>query len=149
MARGNAMRVPAVPISDEQSAHDAAAAAYDAWFRAEVEAGLREADDPNTVWHAQKDLNREFKKLRQELRVRIDKGKPAAAIRIVGEIERHTRLLRDTPEIGRLGRVAGTRELVIARTPFVVIYRIRNREIQILRLLHVAQWWPPLEVEEF
>jgi len=47
--------------------------------------------------------------------------------------------------MGRLGRVAGTRELVLSRTPYIVIYEFRgpDEEIYILRLLHGAQRWPP------
>jgi toxin ParE1/3/4 len=58
------------------------------------------------------------------------------------EIERQIGCLCDFPEIGRLGRLAGTRELVINRTPFIAIYRTRPDSIQILRLLHGAQLWP-------
>ena len=50
--------------------------------------------------------------------------------------------LRDNPEIGPSGRVDGTRELVITGTNYILIYRIRAGEIQILRVLHGAQQWP-------
>ncbi|RFB82244.1 addiction module toxin RelE [Rhizobium leguminosarum bv. trifolii] len=68
-----------------------------------------------------------------------------AAISQLDEIERQTDLLIDQPEIGRPGRINGTRELVISRTSFVVIYRIRQNvsQVEILRLLHGAQQWPP------
>jgi toxin ParE1/3/4 len=48
--------------------------------------------------------------------------------------------------MGRVGRVAGTRELVLSRTPYIVIYELRgpDEEIYILRLLHGAQRWPPV-----
>ena len=41
-------------------------------------------------------------------------------------------------------RAAGTRELVIARTPFVVVYRVRQKpeRVEIIRVLHGAQKWP-------
>lgn len=53
--------------------------------------------------------------------------------------------LCDHPELGRIGRIAGTRELVIAGTPFLIIYRIRDKpqQIEILRVIHGAQRWPP------
>jgi toxin ParE1/3/4 len=38
--------------------------------------------------------------------------------------------------------VNGTRELVISRTPYVVIYRIANQEARIVHVLHTAQRWP-------
>ncbi|WP_049736363.1 type II toxin-antitoxin system RelE/ParE family toxin [Rhizobium ecuadorense] len=68
-----------------------------------------------------------------------------AAISQLDEIERQTDLLIDQPEIGRPGRIDGTRELVISRTSFIVIYRVRQKleQVEILRLVHGAQKWPP------
>jgi toxin ParE1/3/4 len=67
---------------------------------------------------------------------------PAAAGRqaeiVVGAVER----LSDFPEIGRPGRVAGTRELVIQGTPYIVAYRVRGSSVRILALLHGARRWP-------
>jgi toxin ParE1/3/4 len=54
-------------------------------------------------------------------------------------------LLERFPEVGRPGRIPGTRELVIVPTPFVVAYRVRRGKIEILSLLHGARKWP----EEF
>jgi plasmid stabilization system protein ParE len=50
--------------------------------------------------------------------------------------------LADHPAIARPGRVAGTRELVVIGTPYIVIYRIEATAIVILRVLHAAQRWP-------
>jgi toxin ParE1/3/4 len=46
------------------------------------------------------------------------------------------------PELGRPGRVAGTRELVVK--PYIVAYRVKLSAIQILRVLHSARAWPKL-----
>jgi toxin ParE1/3/4 len=51
--------------------------------------------------------------------------------------------LADHPRLGRPGRVAGTRELVVTGTPYVVVYRVEPRSVVILRVLHGAQRWPP------
>lgn len=53
--------------------------------------------------------------------------------------------LSNHPRMGRQGRVRGTRELVIAGTPFIVLYRERSlaKRMEILRVLHGAQQWPP------
>jgi toxin ParE1/3/4 len=48
-------------------------------------------------------------------------------------------LLSDNPQMGRPGRVPGTRELVIPRTPFIVPYRLQRNIIQILRVYHGAR----------
>jgi toxin ParE1/3/4 len=44
--------------------------------------------------------------------------------------------------MGRTGRVAGARELVVARTSFIVIYVVQADTVQIVRVLHAAQRWP-------
>ncbi|NLP61736.1 type II toxin-antitoxin system mRNA interferase toxin, RelE/StbE family [Paraburkholderia sacchari] len=53
------------------------------------------------------------------------------------------RRLRLFPEIGRVGRMAGTRELVVQGAPLIVIYRIeRHTMIKVLRVLHSSRRWP-------
>ncbi|MES5096869.1 type II toxin-antitoxin system RelE/ParE family toxin [Agrobacterium sp. BA1120] len=66
-----------------------------------------------------------------------------AAITMRDEVENQIQRLIDFPLSGRIGRVEGTREMVVARTPFVVIYRM-TVDIVIVRILHGAQHWPPL-----
>jgi toxin ParE1/3/4 len=51
-------------------------------------------------------------------------------------------LLETFPEAGRPGRIAGTRELVVVPTPFLIVYRTRRGKIEILSLLHGARKWP-------
>ena len=46
------------------------------------------------------------------------------------------------PKIGRPGRINGTRELIIQRTPYIAVYRIAGKTLRILRVLHGAQMWP-------
>ena len=58
--------------------------------------------------------------------------------RIAEQIE----ILQQHPQMGRPGRKQGTRELVISRTPFIVVYRIKAKRIELLRVLHGAQQWP-------
>ena len=52
-------------------------------------------------------------------------------------------ILRKFPEIGRPGRVLGTREW-LAHRHYFLIYRIRGVEVQILRHLHTSRQWPPV-----
>jgi plasmid stabilization system protein ParE len=51
-------------------------------------------------------------------------------------------LLERHPELGRRGRVSGTRELVLAPMPFLLAYRIRRESIEVVALLHGARKWP-------
>ena len=50
--------------------------------------------------------------------------------------------LQVAPQSGRQGRVEGTRELIVPGCLFVVVYRIKNNEIQILAIRHQARLWP-------
>jgi len=67
---------------------------------------------------------------------------PVAAVECDAEIGRQIGSLIDFPEIGRIGRVKGTKELVVSGTPFIVVYLLDEREIRVLRILHAAQMWP-------
>ena len=66
----------------------------------------------------------------------------AAAGRVVEKILRAVDLLKKNPALGRAGRVAGTRELVVAETPYVIPYRVRGDAVEILRVFHAARKWP-------
>jgi len=72
----------------------------------------------------------------------IEADNPAAAILIDERIVSAARRLLDFPANGRLGRIAGTRELVINDTPYVAAYAITETTVRILRVLHGAQEWP-------
>lgn len=72
----------------------------------------------------------------------IAKDNPAAAQEMASLILEKVRLLTHHPNIGRPGRVTGTRELVLPGTPFLVSYLIRGSQIVILRVLHGKQKWP-------
>ena len=80
----------------------------------------------------------------------IAENSPRAALAQLEQIERQTDMLLLHPEMGRPGRIEGTRELVISHTPFIVIYRIRPRagRIEIIHLIHGAQQWPPVSQQE-
>jgi toxin ParE1/3/4 len=77
------------------------------------------------------------------LRAYIEQDDPAAAQRVALHIIHNIEtLLPESPEMGRPGRVPGTRELVIPRTPFVVPYRLVAKTIHVLRIFHGARKWP-------
>ena len=71
------------------------------------------------------------------LRTYIAHDNPAAAramaLHITHSIEQ---LLPDNPQMGRPGRVPGTRELVIPKSPFIAPYRLQRNVIQSLRVYH-------------
>ena len=65
----------------------------------------------------------------------------AAGRRVVRRILRAVDLLKENPAMGRAGRVAGTRELIVAETPYIP-YRVRGDAVEILRVFHAARKWP-------
>ncbi|WET15493.1 type II toxin-antitoxin system RelE/ParE family toxin [Yersinia intermedia] len=62
--------------------------------------------------------------------------KPTAAQNFANEVYELTSLLATQPSMGRAGRVMGTRELVLYNFPYLLPYRVKNAEIQILRVFH-------------
>jgi toxin ParE1/3/4 len=86
-------------------------------------------------------LRRALKNLGEEAEY-IAHDDPESAARIVERIATSVERRASYPALGRPGRVAGTRELVIAGTAFVVPYRVRGETVEILRIFHGARKWP-------
>jgi addiction module RelE/StbE family toxin len=84
---------------------------------------------------------RYFRRL-EDIHERIEADNPDAASRFVARIRAAITRLAASPALGRLGRVAGTRELVISSTPYIVPYRVKGDVVQIITILHGAQRWP-------
>jgi toxin ParE1/3/4 len=74
----------------------------------------------------------------------IARDNPFAAITQGDLIQTQVSQLIAQPGMGRMGRLQGTRELVISKSPFIVIFRVVEQKIEILRLLHSSQQWPPV-----
>jgi toxin ParE1/3/4 len=78
----------------------------------------------------------------------IARDDPYAAERVEQRLVNAVASLAQQPRRGRPGRIQGTRELVIPRLPYIVIYRIVERplrpvgEIAVMRILHGARRWP-------
>jgi len=73
-------------------------------------------------------------------RAYIARDNPAAARavteRIIDAVEA---LLSFSPRIGQAGRIEGTRELLVSRTPYIVVYTIGTDRVYVLAVLHHAQ----------
>lgn len=67
---------------------------------------------------------------------------PRAARTMAARIREAVEYLQNHPNLGRAGRLRGTRELVVSGTPLVVIYRVRFDMVQVIRVLHHARKWP-------
>ncbi len=76
------------------------------------------------------------------LREYIARDNPKAANRIARVLLEPVERLAKLPNLGRPGRVAGTRELVIAGTPYIIPYRLRGDRLEIVAVFHARQKWP-------
>ncbi|HEV2955906.1 MAG TPA: type II toxin-antitoxin system RelE/ParE family toxin [Xanthobacteraceae bacterium] len=72
----------------------------------------------------------------------ISADNPAAAEHTVRRIRERANELRTQPHLGRPGRIADTRELVVPGTPFIVPYRVRDEHVEVLSVFHGARKWP-------
>lgn len=90
------------------------------------------------VWTepARQDLREIFEYIAEE--------NPNAARALLAEIKKRAILLEDNPQLGRLGRVEGTRELVLAGTHYILPYRFKERQVQILAVFHTSRKWPEI-----
>ena len=72
----------------------------------------------------------------------IESDNERAALELDELFSENAKRLINFPNIGRLGRVAGTRE-VVAHQNYVMIYDVVGDQVRILRVLHTAMLWPP------
>lgn len=71
----------------------------------------------------------------------IEQNDPQRAASFALDIQKKTNHLAQFPSLGRPGRVAGTRELVI-HPNYIIPYAVRTHKVEILRVLHVVRRWP-------
>ncbi len=89
----------------------------------------------NLVW------TRSAREDRREIFDFIDADSSSAACKMDSLFSEKAALLTSFPEMGRSGRVSGTREFLVHRHYFL-IYRIREKTVEILRVLHTSKQWP-------
>lgn len=76
------------------------------------------------------------------LRAYIAEHNPDAAQRVAARIVKSVNRLATHPKFGKAGRVEGTRELIIPRFPYTVVYEENQGDCMVLRVLHQAMQWP-------
>jgi addiction module RelE/StbE family toxin len=72
----------------------------------------------------------------------IQRHNPSAARSVIRTITDGIGDLKRFPRLGRLGQVENTRELVFPSLPYIVVYRIKDDNAEVLRIYHGAQDWP-------
>lgn len=78
----------------------------------------------------------------REIYLYLAADNPPAARALQARIKEGVALLRANPLLGRPGRVAGTRELVIQGVPCILPYQIQGDRLELLRVYHTARRWP-------
>jgi addiction module RelE/StbE family toxin len=74
---------------------------------------------------------------------RIERDNPEAARRVARTIYDGCARLKDFPHLGRASsRMTGRWELVFAPLPYIVVYQVTERAVEISRIFHGAQNWP-------
>jgi toxin ParE1/3/4 len=76
----------------------------------------------------------------QAMRDYISEDRPEAAVAMVERILSGPETLKRFPDMGRKGRVEGTRELVMS--PYVIAYRVKRESIEVIAIIHGARRWP-------
>ena len=79
----------------------------------------------------------------EELHAYIAGRNAAQASLTLARIRKAINQLEMFPDGGRLGAVEGTRQLIVARVPYQVVYQIVRDQVVIERVLHTSQQWPP------
>ncbi|MEO7953054.1 MAG: type II toxin-antitoxin system RelE/ParE family toxin [Polaromonas sp.] len=74
----------------------------------------------------------------------IEADNPRAALTLDELFSEKVRHLIDHPGLGRIGRITGTRELVVQKN-YILIYDTTVELVRILRVLHAARQWPPAD----
>ncbi len=67
-----------------------------------------------------------------------------AAIRVLMQVKLSMNRLLEFPSMGRIGRVKGTRELVLSENSYILAYRVNKETVEILSLLHTSRIWPEI-----
>ena len=77
-----------------------------------------------------------------DLRAYIAREDPGAAARTARTLLVAVDRLAALPNLGRPGRMPGTRELFVPGTRYVIPYRVRGERLEIIAVFHVRQRWP-------
>jgi toxin ParE1/3/4 len=78
----------------------------------------------------------------RELIAFIAEDSVQSAEAVADRILKAAELLTEFPRSGRSGRVPGTRERVVGRTPYILVYQIVSGRVRILRVYHGSRQWP-------
>jgi toxin ParE1/3/4 len=73
---------------------------------------------------------------------RIRSESPSTALHVARTIYKAIADLEKFPNLGRIGLVEKTRELVFPPWPYIAVYEIVEDQVQVLRVRHASRDWP-------
>jgi addiction module RelE/StbE family toxin len=78
----------------------------------------------------------------EQARNYVFQDNPTAAQELILKIQNAANQLQNYPFMGKNGRVEGTRELIISNSPYILIYRVKEESVEVLRILHTSKRYP-------
>ena len=75
----------------------------------------------------------------RNIRDYIARHNPTAAEGVARSIRSAVEGLRDFPAMGRAGKRPDTRELVVAGTPYIVVYTVVAGRLRVITVIHAAR----------
>jgi toxin ParE1/3/4 len=72
----------------------------------------------------------------------LNKISPSIEDAFLHEVEKSIDLVKKYPELGRIGRVSETREFILKKFQYILVYLIKESCLDIIRLLHTSRKWP-------
>jgi toxin ParE1/3/4 len=74
----------------------------------------------------------------------IAEHSPLAAVQMDELFEEAAARLESYARLGRVGKIAGTREIVVHEN-YMLVYEVDEEEVRVLALVHTSRQWPPVE----
>jgi addiction module RelE/StbE family toxin len=67
------------------------------------------------------------------------------ADQVIARIVQTAMMFGQFPMLGRVGRIAGTREFSVVGLPYMIVYRIESEtEIDVVTVVHTRRKYPPV-----
>jgi toxin ParE1/3/4 len=93
-------------------------------------------------------LKRALVNIEEIHRYYLEEDSAKVASSLITLILKSIQQLRKFSALGRFGKVKGTRELIIPKAQYIVVYREKNLRVEIIRVLHTTQKWPRSDLEQ-
>jgi plasmid stabilization system protein ParE len=78
----------------------------------------------------------------ETIRLRISIDNPIAANKVIESVASTADKLMDFPMLGHIGRRLGTRELVLSKYPYTIVYRLTMKKVIIAAVIHQSRKSP-------